>query len=265
LRYSPNGEEGHDAPRFFRCGRTSSLKSQACCPKPQACASGVTFPERTASCLWHSRAARRSSSSATASRTVGGWARSGRWATATLKQFRDLLVAREPAKDVTIINKGISGHTVVDLRNRWTDDVLREEARLALDQDRHQRPAPDAREHPGSPCRPNCFAQTYDEILARTTKALPKCRILLIDPFYISTDRRAGVVPRAGARRVAEVPFATVAPDEPQVSHASRPDARDLSEAAQVSRAGFFCGEPVHPNLSGHLVIAEAVYEALSR
>ena len=29
--------------------------------------------------------------------------------------------------------------------------------------------------------------------------------------------------------------------------------------------ADTFCGEPVHPNLTGHLVIAESVYAALSK
>ena len=42
-----------------------------------------------------------------------------------VKLFADLMIIQEPAKQITIVNKGISGDNVVGLRNRWTDDVLR--------------------------------------------------------------------------------------------------------------------------------------------
>ena len=42
-----------------------------------------------------------------------------------VKLFADMMIIRESAKRVEIINKGISGDNVVGLRNRWTDDVLR--------------------------------------------------------------------------------------------------------------------------------------------
>ena len=42
-----------------------------------------------------------------------------------VKLFADLMIIREPAKRITIINKGIGGDNVLGLRNRWTDDVLR--------------------------------------------------------------------------------------------------------------------------------------------
>src|ERR1035437_1126162 len=49
-----------------------------------------------------------------------------------VKMFADLTIIREPAKRITIINKGIGGDrvtglgTLVGLRERWTDDVLRQ-------------------------------------------------------------------------------------------------------------------------------------------
>ncbi len=42
-----------------------------------------------------------------------------------VKMFADLMIIRESAKRVAIINKGIGGDNVLGLRNRWTDDVLR--------------------------------------------------------------------------------------------------------------------------------------------
>ena len=35
---------------------------------------------------------------------------------------------------------------------------------------------------------PDLYRECYDNILARTRKALPACKILLIDPFFLSTD-----------------------------------------------------------------------------
>ena len=41
-----------------------------------------------------------------------------------VRMFSDLMSFRKPAQRITIINRGISGHTVDDLRSRWTDHVL---------------------------------------------------------------------------------------------------------------------------------------------
>jgi hypothetical protein len=38
-----------------------------------------------------------------------------------------------------------------------------------------------------------------------------------------------------------------------------------FSELLKHYESDTFCGEPVHPNLTGHLVIAEEVYAALSK
>ncbi len=180
-----------------------------------------------------------------------------------VKMFRDLLIAREPAKKITIINKGISGDTVPGLRNRWTDDVLRHKPdwlsiKIGInDLHRALRGTPDA-------VPPERYAEVYAEIMARTAEVLPKCRILLIDPFYISNDRS----PNSWRTQVlAELPkyIATVN----KMSRLYR--ARHVETHAIFQRllkhyeADTFCGEPVHPNATGHLVIADAVYEELSR
>jgi lysophospholipase L1-like esterase len=180
-----------------------------------------------------------------------------------VKQFRDLLVAREPAKDVTIINKGISGHTVVDLRNRWTDDVLREKPdwlsiKIGIN-DLHRTLANTPQAVPAT-----MFAQVYDDILARTKKALPKCRILLIDPFYISTDRAPGSF-RAQVLDVLPKYLATVHRMNRKYRTRLVQTHAVYQKLLKFQAPDLFCGEPVHPNLTGHLVIAEAVYEELSR
>src|SRR5208282_5926047 len=75
-------------------------------------------------------------------------------------------------------------------RNRWTDDVLRHKpdwlaVKIGIN-DLHQALANTPRAVP-----PELFENTCDEILSRTREALPSCRFLLVDPFYISLDAKS--------------------------------------------------------------------------
>ncbi|MBN1348093.1 hypothetical protein JXJ21_01655 [candidate division KSB1 bacterium] len=111
---------------------------------------------------------------------------------------------------------------------------------------------------------PVVFHKAYDEILNRTKEAFESCQILLIDPFYISNDR---------ASQSFRNDVLTILQEYVSIVHA-------LSEKYQTRlvkthdlfqrlirfhEPDTFCPEPVHPNLTGHLAIAEAVYAALSQ
>ncbi len=180
-----------------------------------------------------------------------------------VKLFADLVTVREPAKRVTIVNKGISGDRVTGLRNRWTDDVLRHRPDwLAIkiginDLHSHWRNEKDTAVTPAR------FAEAYRAILERTRRELPRCRVLLIDPFYISSAR--GVDTQRGQ-------VLALLPAYLAVVHALAREFRTRHVATHVLfqrllqyyPADTFCPEPVHPNPTGHLAIAEAVYAALS-
>jgi len=180
-----------------------------------------------------------------------------------VKFFRDMLVLREPEKRITIVNKGISGNVVVDLQNRWEDDVLRHRpAWLSIKigiNDLHRTLADSPEAVP-----PELYKKTYDEILSRTKSRLPRCRILLVDPFYISTDRS----PNSARNQVLGL-----LPRYLRVVHAMsrKYHARLVETHAMFQKLlrhwepDTFCPEPVHPNPTGHLAIAEAIYAALSR
>lgn len=179
-----------------------------------------------------------------------------------VKLFSDLLISREPEKRVAIINKGISGDNVVGLKNRWSDDVLRHKPdwlsiKIGIN---------DLHSTFGNPngVHPKVYAEAYDEILARTRKALPKCRILLIQPFYISIEATS----TSWRKQVLDL-LPSYLKIVAQMSRKYR--TRLVQTHAVYQRllryydADTFCGEPVHPNLTGHLVIAESVYTALSK
>jgi len=180
-----------------------------------------------------------------------------------VKLFSDLLAIREPARRLTIINKGISGNRVVDLADRWTDDCLRHRpdwlsVKIGIN-DLHCTLGMTPQAVPAEK-----FEEVYGQILDQTREALPKCRILLIDPFYISADT-------AGPSFRNEV--LKLLPRYIQVVHEmSRKHGTRLVRTHEMFKRlirhhepDLFCPEPVHPNLTGHLAIAEAVYQALSK
>ena len=178
-------------------------------------------------------------------------------------RFNDMLIAREPAKKITIINKGIGGDHVVGLRNRWHDDVLRFKpdwlsVKIGIN-DLHTalRQSPDA-------VTPEVYEEAYNDILSRTKAKLPKCRILLIDPFYISTERS-----KTSFRRSVLDLIPTYIGTVHKMSRKYKTRLVRTHDIFQrllkVHEPDTFCPEPVHPNITGHMVIANAVYDALSR
>ena len=178
-----------------------------------------------------------------------------------VKMVADMLSIREPAKRVRVANKGIGGNVVTQLQERWTDDVLRHKpdwlsVKVGIN-DLHRTLA-------GSPeaVPPDLYVETYDEILARMKKKLPKCRVMLIDPFYISRD---------GSPHSKRHDVLKLLPEYIAIVHKmARKYGTRLVRTHDVFQKllrhhepDLFCPEPVHPNPTGHLVIAEAVYDAL--
>lgn len=180
-----------------------------------------------------------------------------------VRMFRDFQVVHEPEKKITVINKGIGGNTVEDLRSRWHDDALacRPEwlsIKIGIN---------DLNRHLNSPERilsPVSYGKIYRQILELTRKALPDTRILLIDPFFISQDTTEG----SYRKKVLDI-----LPCYHEQIHALRDEfgtrhvaTHDLFQAAlQHRHPDEFCPEPVHPHEVGHILIAQAVYKALGQ
>lgn len=177
-----------------------------------------------------------------------------------VKLFIDMVTAKVPERRITFINKGISGNKVTDLRDRWEDDVIRHKPdwlsiKIGIN-DVHS-----YLRDPANGVSPELYRRTYTEILERTRKAL-SCQIVLIEPFYISTDRSG----QSFRSRVLEL-----LPEYIETVHAlaKQFDTRlvrtheRFGEQLRYRDPDRFCPEPVHPNMSGHMVIANALYEAL--
>jgi len=180
-----------------------------------------------------------------------------------VKMFADLLTIRESAKRITVINKGISGNVVTQLRDRWTDDMMRHKpdwlsVKIGIN-DVHRTLFGNP-----EPVPPELYAATYDDILARTVKRLPKCRILLIDPFYISNETVPGTRRHVVLEMLPKY-IATVHKLAKRYKTRLVKTHDMFQKLLKHHDADTFCPEPVHPNLTGHLAIANAVYDALCR
>jgi lysophospholipase L1-like esterase len=182
-----------------------------------------------------------------------------------VRMFSDLLSIREPAKHVNVVNRGISGNTVDDLRSRWTDHVLAHRpdqlvVAIGINDINRWLTNPEQQTKQS----PEQYAAIYDQIIDITRKELPETRILLASPFYASLEAN----PDAYRYR-----FLTNLPSYIQVVEetAARHSAQfvDLHAAVQKLLAqGFlpdtFAEDAVHLTPPGALFIAEQIYAALS-
>ena len=176
--------------------------------------------------------------------------------------FRELFIAKYPERRVTFINKGIGGNTVEDLNNRWEDDVMPIKPdwlsiKIGIN-DLHRTLGKTENAVP-----PKRFAELYDRIIARTF-AVRKPELILVSPFYISRDFESDSF---RSKVLAFLPEYI----EVVEKMASKYDARYVpmqdiyQKHLEIREADVFCPEPVHPNRTGHMVIAEAIMQAVEK
>ena len=178
-----------------------------------------------------------------------------------VRQVIDLITARYPERRITFLNEGISGNTVEDLKHRWHDDVLRHRpdwlsVKIGInDLHRTLRGTPEA-------VPPEQFETTYRRILQRAKERIG-ARLVLVDPFYISTDTGG----QSFRSEVLEL--------LPRYLSAIHRLAREFDALHVRTHEAFqrqlehhppdrFCPEPVHPNASGHLIIAHEILKMLN-
>jgi lysophospholipase L1-like esterase len=174
--------------------------------------------------------------------------------------FVERVTAAYPERTIRYLNKGIGGDRVTGLRDRWEDDVLRHRpdwvSILIGINDLHSvlRKA--------EPCVPvELYREAYEEIIVRTQERL-NAKIVVMDPFYISIDagghsfrsmvlellpQYIGVVHELAAK------YGTY--------HVKTHEL--FQEHLKYRDAETFCPEPVHPNHTGHMILADALLRAL--
>jgi lysophospholipase L1-like esterase len=104
--------------------------------------------------------------------------------------FSNLLRVRQPARRLTIMNRGIGGNTAENLADRWQDDVISEQpdalvVNIGIN---------DASRFVTAPLQspeqaPDAFAKHLRTCLTRTRTAVGPIPILLITPFFLSREQ----------------------------------------------------------------------------
>jgi lysophospholipase L1-like esterase len=177
--------------------------------------------------------------------------------------FSDLLTIRDPEKTVSILNRGIGGDTVENLRSRWEDDALSHRPdwlsiKIGIN-DLNSNLCGSNKQW----LTPEMFQSIYREILTLTRKELPNCQILLISPFFLSVDTVKESYRNRVLRYIPEyIDAVKTLHREFKTRYLGLHEM--FGEHLQHRHPDVFAPEPVHPNQTGHLLIAEAVYSALS-
>lgn len=171
-----------------------------------------------------------------------------------VQMIADLLLARHPEHRFPIRNTGIAGNNLRDLFDRWSDDVIRHQpdwlnVMIGINDVNFW-----LSKMEGRSVSPDEFADLYDKILSRTRNET-KAQIVLIPPFYISTDLHSDSY---RSRVLNALP-------------AYQNIVRQMADKYQCHLVDFhamfqrqlvdwpmdrFAPEPVHPAASGHLLMA---------
>lgn len=180
-----------------------------------------------------------------------------------VKFFKDILIMNEPEKKIDIINKGIGGNTIADLQQRWTDDVIINKPdwlsiKIGINDIHHY-----LRKTERS-VSPKEYLQIYDEVLSATCKKLPKCKIILIEPFYLSLENSKN----SFRKDVLDVlpQYLKIVRQMSRKYNTKIIKTQDLFlNILKYHQPDALAPEPVHPYQIGHLMMANWIYSELCK
>lgn len=171
----------------------------------------------------------------------------------------ELITARYPALNLKYFNEGIGGNTVIDLQNRWHDDVLRHNpdwitVKIGVNDLRSV-----LRQAPNS-VTVGVFEAAYRHVLTQSKEI--GARLVLIDPFYIAEGTSTNGIDHAPLELLPE--YIAVVDKMAREFDAFHVKTHELfQEQLQYRPTDYFSPEPVHPHPSGHHVIALGLLDVL--
>lgn len=180
-----------------------------------------------------------------------------------VRLFSEMQITLEPEKQISVINKGVHGNTISHLLSRWSDDVLEHQPNhlfiLIGINDLTRLLDRSTSVH----CAPEAFRNIYRDLVNETRTRLPDCRITLLESFFISSgDSISGsyrcrlienlVNYRQATHEVAIEKGISVVPLQ-----------EIFDRLLSHRKSDVFSEDKIHPNTTGHFVIADAVYRSL--
>ncbi len=168
----------------------------------------------------------------------------------------DLITARYPDRDITYHNQGIGGDVSTGLLRRWPEDVLAHQpdwvsVMIGIN-DLHRRFSATAADH----IPPDAYREAYHAFLTLTASETD-ARVILMDPFYISRETDPTSQPTTVLTALKEY-IAVVHEMASEFDALHVPLHAIFQGHLDYRRTDALCPEPVHPNPSGHAVIAHA-------
>ncbi len=149
-------------------------------------------------------------------------------------------------KNLTFLNRGVSGNTVVDLEKRWQKDVLDLQPDvlsilIGVNDNSHAVPM-------------DQYEQIYDGLLTATKAANPKVRLVLCEPFTLPiAGKKEPYEPwRAGIKQRQEI----VAKLAKKHGAALVRFQAAFDAACERAPAEHWIWDAVHPTYSGHQLMA---------
>lgn len=176
----------------------------------------------------------------------------------------DMLKIHHPERQIDVVNRGIAGNTMEDLRSRWTDHALCEKPdwivlkvgindcnRYELDSTANALQSPES------------YVKILDQIIELTRRHLPVTRFLLVSPFYLSLDDNLPDSYRARIRESVKL-YVTASEASAQKYGTDFLDMNAaFAELMHHIKPSDLADDGVHPNSAGHLFIANRVYQRL--
>ena len=105
-----------------------------------------------------------------------------------VSMVRNFLLARYPGLNLTVVNRGVGGNTVVEMSARWESDVVAERPRylsvMVGINDVYRQFQGD----PGTAVYPQQYELTYRTLLQRARQA-SDARLILMTPYMIEPNR----------------------------------------------------------------------------
>ncbi len=168
------------------------------------------------------------------------------------------LTALCPEKEIMVINQGISGHKVTDLKARWSQDVLAvkpDYVSIMIGINDVWRHFDQRFMHPEDLVDLETFQRTYQELIDQT-KAQVK-GIVLLSPFMFETNPSDPMFAKLADYQAVVKQLA----QENQLLYVDFQAAVD--QYLKVQSSYILSNDRVHPNQNGHFLLAHTWLNAL--
>ena len=168
------------------------------------------------------------------------------------------LAARFPAKHWDFVNRGVSGNKILDLKNRWTNDVLAIRPDVLTifvgvnDTLAAMQGQPSTNEQE--------FASAYQFLLQETRQHLPDIRFVLMEPFLLEVGEvRKSWCDHLRSRQLLVQAMAS------ETMSDFVPTQQIFDNASKIREPAFWSYDGIHPTHAGFQLLADAWLEVFEK